>query len=177
MPDAFEKFINNEIKLSQKGKHGLIRIKVNNLEDESFIKLLYKASQSGVEIQLIVRSICCLVPGVPGLSENIIVKRLVDKYLEHSRIFIFGADDKTAVIAMGSSDLMSRNLQRRIEVCANITDESCRKQLLDYFSIQWNDNTKAGYLNENNELIRPVANGQIVNAQTDIYNYLKTANA
>ena len=124
-----------------------------------------------------VRSICCLVPGIEGLSENITVKRLVDKYLEHSRLFIFGANDDTAVIAMGSSDLMTRNLQRRIEVCADIKDAVCRKQLLDYFEIQWNDNTKSGNINSNNELIRPAPTGQLINAQTAIYNYLKTAKA
>ncbi|RYD80269.1 MAG: hypothetical protein EOP53_08305 [Sphingobacteriales bacterium] len=94
-----------------------------------------------------------------------------------SRIFIFGSDDATAVIAMGSSDLMTRNLQRRIEVCANIKDTACRKQLLDYFALQWNDNTKSGSLNANNELLRPTPAGEKINAQSAIYNYLNTANA
>lgn len=177
LPDKFEKLIANEIKRSKKGEQALIRIKVNNLEDPDFINLLYKASQAGVQINLIVRSICCLVPGVEGLSENITIKRLVDKYLEHSRIFIFGADNDTAVIAMGSSDLMSRNLHRRIEVCVDIKDENSRKELLDYFDMQWNDNTKAGTITANNELVRPLRSGQAINAQTAIYDYLKTAHA
>lgn len=177
LPDKFEKLIANEMKRSKKGEPALIRIKVNNLEDPGFIELLYKASQAGVTIHLIVRSICCLVPGVEGLSENITVKRLVDRYLEHSRLFIFGADDENAVIAMGSSDLMSRNLHRRIEVCADIKDAACRKQLLNYFSLQWNDNTKSGTITANNELVRPMRTGEAINAQSAIYDYLKTANA
>jgi len=177
LPEKFEKFIGNEIKRQKKGGRGLIRIKVNNLEDPHFIDLLYKASQAGVTIHLLVRSICCLVPGLEGLSENITVKRLVDKYLEHSRILIFGDNDETAVIAMGSSDLMSRNLHRRIEVCADIRDAASRKELLYYFDTQWNDNTKSGTITATNELIRSVPDGPAINAQTAIYDYLKTAHA
>lgn len=172
----FEKFISNEMNRQKKGGKGLIRIKVNNLEDPGFIDLLYKASQAGVEIQLIVRSICCLVPGVEGLSENITVKRLVDKYLEHSRILIFGTEDDNTVICMGSSDLMSRNLLRRIEVCADVKDATCRRQLLDYFDIQWKDNTKV-WINTGNEWQRPGTTGEQVNAQNAIYDYLKNIHA
>jgi polyphosphate kinase len=175
--DKLEKFINNEIRIQKSGGKGLIRIKVNNLEDPDFIDQLYKASQAGVEVKLIVRSICCLVPGVEGLSENITVKRLVDKYLEHSRLMIFGFDDAAAVICMGSSDLMRRNLHRRIEVCADIKDESCRNELLKYFEIQWRDNTKAGFITAENELIRPGIDGEPINAQSAIYNYLKISHA
>lgn len=175
--DKLEKFIKNEIRIQKNGGKGLIRIKVNNLEDPDFIEQLYKASQEGVEVQLIVRSICCLVPGVEGLSENITVKRLVDKYLEHSRVMIFGSDDATAVICMGSADLMRRNLHRRIEVCADIKDDNCRKELLKYFNFQWNDNSKAGTITAENELIRPVVDGQRNNAQSDIYEYLKSSHA
>lgn len=172
----FEKFITSEMSRQKKGSKGLIRIKVNNLEDPAFIDLLYKASQAGVEIRLLVRSICCLVPGVEGLSENITVKRLVDKYLEHSRILIFGADDENAVVCMGSSDLMSRNLHRRIEVCADIKDITCRRQLLDYFDLQWKDNTKAGSIAPN-EWQRPETKEEQVNAQNAIYDYLKNIHA
>lgn len=172
----YEKLISNEMSQQKKGGKGLIRIKVNNLEDPGFIDLLYKASQAGVEIRLLVRSTCCLVPGVEGLSENITVKRLVDKYLEHSRIFIFGADDDNAVVCIGSSDLMSRNLLRRIEVCATIKDAACRRELLDYFDIQWRDNTKAR-INTGNEWQKPEATGEQVNAQNAIYGYLKNIHA
>ena len=92
LPD-FTKLIEKEMKKAAKGEPALIRIKVNNLEEPEFINLLYKASKAGVEINLIVRSICCLIPGQPGLSENITVRRIVDRYLEHPRIFIFGTDE------------------------------------------------------------------------------------
>ena len=170
----FTKLIEKEMKKAAKGSAALIRIKVNNLEDPEFIDLLYKASNAGVKIDLIVRSICCLIPGQPGLSENITVRRIVDRFLEHPRIFIFGKDEN-AVVTMGSSDLMTRNLRRRIEVCIQIRDEQSRKEILDYFAIQWADNTKAVELNNKMEQVRLIPNGRAVNAQHDIYQYLQKA--
>ncbi len=169
---GFEKLINDEIRKAKNGEPALIRIKVNNLEEEEFIKLLYKASAAGVTVQLIVRSICCLVPEKEKVSENITIKRIVDKYLEHSRIFIFGAGED-ALVAMGSSDLMTRNLRRRIEVCINVKDENCRQQLLQYFKLQWQDNTKAVRLMSNMEQLRLHPATEAHNAQSDIYKYLK----
>ena len=169
----FEKLIGVEIKKAKKGQPALIRIKVNNLEEPYFINLLYMASAAGVTVRLVVRSICCLIPETEGLSEHITVKRIVDKYLEHTRLFIFGVDEQ-AVVAMGSSDLMTRNLRRRIEVCINVKDEDCRKQLLEYFRLQWEDNTKAVRILSNMEQVRLQPEGEAHNAQTDIYNYLKS---
>lgn len=174
MVPTFTKLIEKEMKKAAKGQPALIRIKVNNLEEPEFIELLYKASNAGVKINLIVRSICCLIPSQPGLSENITVRRIVDRFLEHPRIFIFGTDEN-AVVSMGSSDLMTRNLKRRIEVCLQIRDERSRKEILDYFAIQWADNTKAVELNNKMEQIRLVPNGRAVNAQQDIYLYLQKA--
>lgn len=171
---AYTKLVEKEMKKAAKGLPALIRIKVNNLEEPEFINLLYKASNAGVKIQLIVRSICCLIPGQPGLSENITVRRLVDRYLEHPRIFIFGTDEQ-AVVSMGSSDLMTRNLRRRIEVCLQIRDERSRNEIINYFAIQWADNTKAVELNNKMEQIRIQSEGRAVNAQHDIYLYLQKA--
>jgi polyphosphate kinase len=170
--EQFTKLIDAEIKKVKNGMPGLIRIKVNNLEEPAFIELLYKASNAGVKIDLMVRSICCLVPGIAAVSENITVKRLVDKYLEHSRLFIFGTDED-ALVAMGSSDLMTRNLRRRIEVCINVNEVACRRQLIDYFTIQWADNTKAVQLLSNMEQYRIPAEGTAHNAQNEIYTYLQ----
>ena len=142
MIDELEKLINKEIAKADNGEEALIRIKVNNLEEPGFINLLYKAGKAGVKINLIVRSICCLVPGIPGESENIIVKRIVDQYLEHSRILIFGTGDDAEVI-MGSADLMTRNLYHRIEVMSVLKMQNCKKELIEYFNIQWSDNDKA----------------------------------
>ena len=136
------------------------------------IALLYRANQAGVQIQLLIRSICCLIPGLSNQSENIVVKRIVDRYLEHSRLFIFGQDDDCQVI-MGSSDWMTRNLYHRIEVCTPINDEVCKRELLDYFEIQWRDNDKAVRLLSNMEHERIQEDGERHNAQREIYQYLQ----
>lgn len=171
--DCFESLIEKEIKKVKKGKPGLIRIKVNNLEETYFINLLYKASIAGVKIQLIIRSICCLVPGREAESEHIEIRRLVDKYLEHTRLFIFGEDD-SAVVAMGSSDLMTRNLRRRIEVCIRVTDSVCRRQLLHYFDVQWKDTDKVVVLQPDMSQKKIQSNGvPPINAQAELYSYLQ----
>lgn len=170
----FEFLIDKEIKKAKKGRHALIRIKVNNLEEPWFINLLYKASEAGVKINLLVRSVCCLVPGVDGTSSNITVKRIVDRFLEHTRVFIFGSEDEDMVVAMGSSDLMTRNLRHRVEVCVNVKDQHCKNELIDYFELQWSDNTNAVEMLSNLEF-RPVQETNIpgVNAQQAIFSYLQ----
>jgi polyphosphate kinase len=172
--DELEKLIDKEIAKAKYGKEALIRIKVNNLEEPGIIRHLYKASEAGVKIHLIVRSICCLVPGVPGESENIIATRIVDQYLEHSRILIFGTGDNAEVL-IGSSDLMTRNLYHRIEVYVRIKNENCKKELIKYFAIQWHDNDKAVILLPGFEQKKPVnTDGTKVNAQQSIYHFLES---
>ena len=174
MIDQLKNLIDNEIEKVQNGAEGLIRIKVNNLEEPGIIGYLYKAASAGVKVHLIVRSVCCIVPGVPGEGDNIIVKRIVDQYLEHSRIFIFGKDENATVI-MGSSDLMTRNLYHRIEVLVDIKNDVCKEELLKYFALQWLDNDKAvtllpDYRQERNN----DGNAITINAQQSIYNYLES---
>ncbi len=169
---VFEHFINREIKKAKKGLPALIRIKVNNLEEPSFIELLYKASQAGVRVHLIVRSVCCLVPSLQPFSTNIVIKRIVDRFLEHTRLFIFGSG-VDVMVAMGSSDLMTRNLLHRIEVIVPVKEEACKQELLDYFEIQWKDNTQAVIINNKMEMELPVSNDPEWNAQQQIYGYLK----
>jgi len=171
MLDRFENLIDQEIKKARKELPALIRIKVNNLEEPYFINLLYKASAAGVKINLLIRGICCLVPDQQNLSENITVKRIVDKYLEHTRLFIFGVDND-AIVSMGSADLMTRNLRHRIEVCIHVKDQKCRQELLDYFEIQWTDNTKSSRLMNTMEQLRLQPEGEAINAQSGIYRYL-----
>jgi polyphosphate kinase len=170
--EGLESLIDAEVQKAQAGQAGMIRIKVNNLEEPYFISLLYKASQAGVKIELIVRSICCLIPGVAGRSDNITVKRLVDRYLEHSRLFIFGTEENAQVI-MGSADLMTRNLYQRIEVCVPIKNTAIRKELIDYFELQWQDTDKAVMLLPDLQQKKPDHLGERHNAQLDIYNYLQ----
>ncbi len=172
MNPRLEKLIDNEIERAKQGADAMIRIKVNNLEEPYFISLLYKASQAGVKINLIIRSVCCLMPGLPGISENITIKRLVDRYLEHTRLMIFGAGENAEVI-IGSTDLMNRNLYHRIEVCVAIKTPACKKELIDYFEIQWKDNDKAIELLSNLEQKKIDDSGEKINAQQTIYNYLK----
>ncbi len=172
MNPRLEKYIDNEIERARLGEDAMIRIKVNNLEEPNIISHLYKASQAGVKVNLIIRSVCCIVSGLPGLSENITVKRLVDRYLEHTRLMIFGAGENAEVL-MGSADLMTRNLYHRIEVCVSIKTPACKKELLDYFEIQWNDNDSAVVLTSNLEQKKPDIGAEKINAQNTIYHYLK----
>jgi polyphosphate kinase len=174
MNEKFEKLIDQEIQKAELKEDALIRIKVNNLEDPHMISLLYKASQAGVKVHLIIRGICCLMPAIPGISENITVLRIVDRYLEHTRLFLFGAGDNPEVI-MGSADWMIRNLHHRIEVCVSIKNMTCKKELIDYFEIQWADTDKAVVLSPNLEQHPVNADGQEkMNSQKTIYHYLQS---
>jgi polyphosphate kinase len=174
MNDELKKLIDKEIAKAKRGENALIRIKVNNLEEAGIINQLYDASNAGVKINLIIRSICCLIPGIPGQSENIVVKRIVDRYLEHSRILIFGTKDNVEII-IGSADLMTRNLYYRIETDVRIKDENCKKELIKYFTKQWDDNDKAVLLLPGFEQKKINSNNtEKINAQQSIYNFLET---
>lgn len=134
--------IQSEINLAEKGKKGLIQIKMNNLVDKQIIEKLYLASNAGVKVELIIRGICCLVPGVKNLSENIEVISIIDRYLEHSRFMIFGNNGEP-VYYLTSADWMERNLDKRIEVGCQIHDENIKKELDLIFDYQWKGNNKA----------------------------------
>ncbi|WNJ21482.1 polyphosphate kinase 1 [Pontibacter sp. G13] len=140
--------INMEIERAKRGELGGIFIKVNNLEDKRMIEKLYEASQAGVRIRMIVRGICCLRPGIEGLSENIHVIRIVDQFLEHPRIvtFLNGGDYE---VFMGSADLMKRNLSRRIEVFFPVKHPEDRDRVILDMETQWSDNVKACRLDAN----------------------------
>jgi len=130
MHDRFLKLIHHERDLARQGKEGRIIVKLNSLVEESLIVALYEASQAGVKIDLIVRGICCLRPGVPGVSENIRVISIVGRFLEHSRVFYFGHGGKPKVY-LGSADWMPRNLFRRVEVVFPVLDPGLRKRITD----------------------------------------------
>jgi len=140
--NVFEKLIDNEIANAIVGKEAFIKIKMNSFTSYRMVDKLYEASRAGVKVQLIVRGICCLIPGVPGMSENIEAISVVDKFLEHTRIFIFGNDGDTKVY-ISSADWMTRNLDYRVEVGCPIYNKEIKKELLDTFQISWNDNVKA----------------------------------
>ena len=158
LQDRFIELIEREIVNSKAGLKSGITIKLNNLEERKLIRKLYEASAAGVRIKLIVRGICCLNPGIPGLSELITVKRIVDRYLEHARIFMF--DNKgDPEIYMGSADWMNRNIYGRIEVCFPVYDINIKNVIADILNIQLieDDEQHSIYkylqgLNQNNDI-------------------------
>ncbi|MBP3248827.1 MAG: polyphosphate kinase 1 [Ruminococcus sp.] len=135
--------MDEQIALARNGEEGYIAAKVNSLCDKVIMDKLVEASQAGVKIELVVRGICCLIPGVPGFTENITVRSIVGRFLEHSRIFIFGKDGRGQKIYIGSADYMSRNTIRRVEVAAPIEDERLKKRIRGMFRILMADNVKA----------------------------------
>ncbi|MEI7597194.1 MAG: polyphosphate kinase 1 [Bacteroidota bacterium] len=169
--DKFTRFINQEIKNAKEGKRAEVILKLNNLVDPDMVKKLIQASQNGVRIQLIIRGICTLIPGMIGKTENITAVSIVDKYLEHSRVYIFhnGGDEKMFI---SSADLMTRNLERRIEVTCPIFDPELKREIKDIINIQLSDNTKARNLS-NNQLLKRKINDKIYRAQEDTYKYLQ----
>ena len=134
------------------------------------IDKLYEASRAGVKIQMIIRGICCLIPGVKGLSENIEVISIVDKYLEHPRMMVFGVEDQEKVY-ISSSDWMTRNLDNRVEVTCPIYDEDIKKELIDTFSICWNDNVKARVFSKNQDNAYRKTEGLPIRSQLKTYEY------
>ena len=134
--------IKSETQEALLGRRAEIFLKMNNLEEDEVIHALYQASQSGVKIRLLIRGICKLIPGLKGQSEGITVKRIVDHYLEHGRIFSFFSKGDNAVY-IGSADWMDRNLHRRIEVCFPIQDQMLKSEIHSMLELQWNDNQKA----------------------------------
>ena len=143
----FSELITAEIKNARRQHEAYIIIKLNNLTDEEMIERLYDASQSGVKIKLIVRGVCSLIPGVPGMSENIEAVSIVDRFLEHSRVFIF-CNDGNELMYISSADWMERNLDRRVEVTTPVFDPEVRKQLRDVINIQLRGTAKARILDK-----------------------------
>ncbi|OUS00007.1 polyphosphate kinase 1 [Flavobacteriales bacterium 33_180_T64] len=164
--------IDNEIENVKKGKPAYIKLKLNSISSYKMIDKLYEASRAGVKIQMIVRGICCLIPGIQGMSENIEVISIIDKFLEHTRLYVFCNDNDTKIY-ISSADWMTRNIENRVEVSCPIYQDDIKQELLDVFDICWNDNVKARIIDEkqSNEYIK---NENIkVRAQFAHYDYFK----
>ena len=167
--------IGYEINMAKAGKEARIILKMNALQDPAMIDELYKASEAGVKIDLIVRGICCLIPNQP-YSRNIRITRIVDSFLEHARVWYFHHGGKP-LLFMGSPDWMRRNLYRRIEAVTPILDEDLKQQLIDMLVIQLKDNRKAGWVDENlNNVLKRNPKEEPVRAQYAFYEYLKGKN-
>ena len=167
----FVKLIDREIKNALEGKPAYINLKMNSLSDYKMIDKLYDASLAGVKVKLIIRGICCLVPGVKKISENIEAISIVDNYLEHSRVFIFGNNDDPEVY-ISSADFMTRNIDARVEVTCPIYDIEIKKDLIETFEIGWKANVKARLHSDKFEnLYRKRGEEKPFRAQQEMYNH------
>ncbi|MBU0940619.1 MAG: polyphosphate kinase 1 [Bacteroidetes bacterium] len=172
----FYKLIDREILHALAGRKAYIKLKMNSLSDFGMIDKLYEASNAGVKIQLEVRGICSLIPGVKGMSANIEAISIVDNYLEHSRIYIFGNGGQTEVF-ISSADFMTRNLDGRVEVTCPIYDQEIKKELIDNFDLGWKGNVKARYHSAALDNKYRDANGEkVFRAQLETYKYYQEKN-
>jgi polyphosphate kinase len=165
--------IDREIKIAESGKPAYLIFKVNSLADEGMVEKLYEASNAGVKIKMIVRGICCLIPGVKGFSENITIVSIVDKFLEHARVFIYGNQGKEEMY-LSSADLMTRNFEHRVEVGFPVLDKDVKKEIRDIIEFQLQDNVKSRDINKlNNNKYHRNRSALKVRSQFQTYNYLK----
>ena len=167
--------MDREIEYARQGYRAMMTLKCNNLVDRQFTMKLYEASKAGVQIRLIVRGMCSLLPGVAGLSDNIEAISIIDRYLEHPRVYVFhnrGAPE----YLLGSADLMTRNIDYRVEVLCPIQDPIVQQQLQDILDQQWHDNVKARVLNESqdNEMVGRAKTAPALRSQETIHRYLQT---
>ncbi len=169
-----EKAIDYEIEQAFLGQPAEIFLKLNSLEDKSLIRKLYDAERAGVKVRLIIRGICCLKPGVPGHSTHIQAISIVDRFLEHARVYVFNNAGKP-IIYLASADWMERNLDRRVEVAFPILHEHQRKEVLRFLELQWADNVKARILDpkQSNAYRKKSPKEKPVRAQLDWYTWLK----
>lgn len=166
--DRFAELIHQEEINAREGRPAHIIAKMNSLCDKGIIMALYKASAAGVKIELIIRGICCLKTGIPGISENITVKSIVGNFLEHSRIFYFYNNGWENVF-MGSADWMPRNLDRRVEIMFPVEDETCKKEVMHILDIQLQDNVKAHYLQPDDTYQKPDKRGKTLVSSQDYF--------
>ncbi len=167
----FYKLIDREINNAILGKQAYIKLKMNSLSDYAIIDKLYEASNAGVKIQLQIRGICSLIPGKIGMSENIEAISIVDNFLEHSRVYIFGNEGNPEVF-ISSADFMRRNLDGRVEVTCPIYDAGIKKELIDTFDIGWKGNVKARFHSDKfDNKYRIRGHNPVFRAQSETYNY------
>ncbi len=172
--DQLHTLVNFEIEQAKKGMKAEIILKMNSLQDKEMINRLYIASQAGVHVKLIIRGICSLVPGIQGISDNISVVSIVDRYLEHARIFVFHAAGKKKTYG-SSADWMYRNLHARIETMFPIYDKTCKSIIHKLLELQLNDNVKARLIDEtqSNTYRKAEPGEKAIRSQIETYNYIQ----
>ncbi len=169
---GFTELVQTEMQFARAGQSASITLKMNSLEDKAMIKLLYRASNAGVNIRLLVRGMCSLIPGVKGQSENIYVTSIVDRFLEHGRVYIFG-NNGDPQIYIGSADWMKRNLSHRIEVVTPILDQDHKNTILKLIELQLHDNVKARVLDQKQANTYVTNNHKKTQSQLATYAYFK----
>jgi len=170
--NSFYKLIDQEIENRKQGKPAYIKLKMNSISNYKMIDKLYEASNAGVKIQMVVRGICSLIPGVAGMSENIEVISIIDKFLEHTRLYIF-CNNEDPKVYISSADFMTRNIENRVEVSCPIYDKDVKSEIIDTFNICWKDNVKARILNQSQDNIYKKNNKSSFRSQFEAYNYYK----
>jgi polyphosphate kinase len=164
--------IQREIDFASQGRKAEILLKVNNLVDDGIVDMLYKASQAGVKIRVIVRGMCSLIPGIRGKSTNIQIISVLDRFLEHARVYQFhNAGDID--LYLSSADWMTRNIDQRVEVGVPIYDSRIKQQMMTILDLQWNDNVKARIIDkkQSNPYVKR-GNKKSIRSQQAIYDYL-----
>lgn len=160
--------IDEEIRYAKEGCPAYIGIKINSLTDKTIIKKLIEASRAGVKIEMVVRGICCLISQVPGETENIRIKSIVGRYLEHSRIYIFGTPDRDRIY-IASADFMTRNTLRRVEVAAPIYDEGLKERIRNIVRMMIADNVKGRVQQADGSYLIDKTADEPFNAQEKLY--------
>lgn len=164
------KMMDKEILKAKNGEDAFVGAKLNSLTDKVLINKLIECSKAGVKVQLVIRGICCLIPGISGVTDNITVVSIVGRYLEHARFYIFGAEDASRKIYISSADFMTRNTIRRVEVAAPIYDKEIRARIMDMFNTMMSDNIKARVLGSDGIYIKRTPDGEdVINAQEYFY--------
>lgn len=176
MKKKFVALINNEIKNKKAGKPAYIQIKINHITDPVMVNKLYEASQAGVDVDLVIRGNCSLVTGIPGVSDHIKIHGIIDRFLEHSRIFVFAAGGKEKIF-LGSADWMPRNLDHRIEVITPVYDPAIKEEMKRIVEYGLKDTLQGRIVNGNGENEFWTSEGkQPFRSQEALYNYYATEN-
>ncbi|MBR6718451.1 MAG: polyphosphate kinase 1 [Oscillospiraceae bacterium] len=160
--------IDDEIRHAQNGEDAYIGLRMNGLCDKTIMKKLIEASCAGVQIELLVRGICCLIPRIPDRTEHIEVRSIVGRYLEHGRVYFFGTPDRMRVY-LDSADFMPRNTVKRVEICAPVKDAALRKRLYDVFQLQFHDPAKARYRTADGDYHLPEGGNPAENSQEALH--------